>query len=78
VPSSTGRRCAPRRCRSRIELAGSWSRGRTIVDRRGWSGAIERDPHGEAPVRVEVALGVDGERYARLWRDTLLGRTGDP
>jgi pyrimidine-specific ribonucleoside hydrolase len=62
----------------RIELAGSWSRGRTIVDRRGWSGAIERDPHGEAPVRVEVALGVDGERYARLWRDTLLGRTGEP
>jgi pyrimidine-specific ribonucleoside hydrolase len=58
----------------RIELAGSWSRGRTIVDRRDWSGAIAHDPHGEAPVRVDVALGVDGERYSRLWRDTLLGR----
>ena len=56
----------------RVELAGSWSRGRTIVDRREWEGARAHDPHGEAPVRVEVALGVDGERYARLWVDTLL------
>lgn len=61
----------------RVELAGTWSRGRTIVDRRDWSGAITHDPHGEAPVRVDVALGVDGPRYARLWRDTLLGRVGD-
>jgi len=56
----------------RVELAGSWSRGRTIVDRREWEGARAHDPHGEAPVRVEVALGVDGQRYARLWVDTLL------
>nr|WP_223128650.1 nucleoside hydrolase [Terrabacter sp. MAHUQ-38] len=60
----------------RVELAGAWSRGRTIVDRRDWSGAIQHDPHGEAPVRIDVALGVDGERYARLWVDTLLGRVG--
>jgi pyrimidine-specific ribonucleoside hydrolase len=60
----------------RVELAGHWSRGRTIVDRRDWSGAIKHDPHGEAPVRVDVALGVDGGRYARLWADTLLGRMG--
>jgi pyrimidine-specific ribonucleoside hydrolase len=58
----------------RIELAGSWSRGRTIVDRRDWGGALKHDPHGEAPVRVDVALGVDGPRYAGLWMDTLLGR----
>jgi len=61
----------------RIELAGTWSRGRTIVDRRDWSGDMAHDPHGEAPVRVEVALAVDGARYAALWADTLLGRTGE-
>ena len=47
-----------------VELAGTWSRGRTIVDRRDWSGDMAHDPHGEAPVRVDVALGVDGARYA--------------
>ena len=57
----------------RVELAGTWSRGRTIVDRRDWSGDMKHDPHGEAPVRVHVALGVDGAAYARLWRETLLG-----
>lgn len=61
----------------RIELAGTWSRGRTIVDRRDWSGDMAHDPHGEPPVRIEVALGVDGARYAALWADTLLGRTGE-
>ena len=61
----------------RVELAGTWSRGRTIVDRRDWSGDMAHDPHGEAPVRVDVALEVDGARYARLWADTLLGRVGE-
>ena len=46
-----------------------------------FDGGVERmlahDPHGEAPVRMEVALGVDGARYARLWADTLLGRVGE-
>ncbi|WP_235508723.1 nucleoside hydrolase [Terrabacter sp. Root85] len=61
----------------RVELAGTWSRGRTIVDRRDWSGDMAHDPHGEAPVRVDVALEVDGPRYARLWADTVLGRVGE-
>ncbi len=56
----------------RVELAGTWSRGRTIVDRRDWDGDLAHDPHGEAPVRVAVALAVDGPAYARLWRETLL------
>jgi pyrimidine-specific ribonucleoside hydrolase len=58
----------------RVELSGAWSRGRTILDRRDWSGAIEHDPHGEPPTRVKVALGVDGPRFAALWRETLLGQ----
>ncbi len=56
----------------RVELAGTWSRGRTIVDRRDWHGDLAHDPHGQAPTRVEVALGVDGPRCAGLWRDALL------
>jgi inosine-uridine nucleoside N-ribohydrolase len=60
----------------RVELAGHWSRGRTIVDRRDWSGDLAHDPHGEAPTRVRVALGVDGQRYASLWLTTLLESMG--
>jgi len=59
----------------RVELAGTWSRGRTIVDRRDWDGDLAHDPHGQAPTVVEVALAVDGERYVRLWLDTVAGRT---
>ncbi len=62
----------------RIELSGTYSRGRTIVDRRDWSGNIEHDPHGIATTRVDVALGVDGERYARLWLDTVVMAPGRP
>lgn len=56
----------------RVELAGTWSRGRTIVDRRSFSTDFEHDPHGEAASRIGVALGVDGPRLAGLWCDTLL------
>lgn len=55
----------------RVELAGTWSRGRTIVDRRLWSGDMSHDPHGVAPAVVEVALELDAERYRRIWLDTV-------
>jgi pyrimidine-specific ribonucleoside hydrolase len=55
----------------RVELAGTYSRGRTIVDRRDWSGDLAHDPHGLAPTSVEVALSVDADRYAELWLRTL-------
>ena len=57
----------------RVELAGTWSRGRTIVDLRDWDGNLAHDPHGQAPAVVDVALDVDGEGYARLWLDTVTG-----
>ncbi|GAA6526260.1 nucleoside hydrolase [Intrasporangium sp. DVR] len=60
----------------RVELAGHWSRGRTIVDRRDWSGDLSHDPHGEPPVRVRVALGVDHDRYVDLWRESILRQAG--
>jgi len=55
----------------RVELAGTYSRGRTIVDRRDWSGDVAHDPHGLAPTPVEVALSVDADRYAGLWLRTM-------
>jgi pyrimidine-specific ribonucleoside hydrolase len=55
----------------RVELSGSWSRGRTIVDTRDWSGDLTSDPHGAAPTVVQVATAVDGRRYADLWLQTV-------
>jgi len=60
-----------RRLPVRVELAGTYSRGRTIVDRRDWSGDIAHDPHGMAPTSVEVALSVNADRYAGLWLRTV-------
>jgi pyrimidine-specific ribonucleoside hydrolase len=60
-----------RRLPVRIELAGTWTRGQTIVDQRDWAGDLVHDPHGPAPAVVDVALEVDGERYVRLWLDTV-------
>ncbi len=55
----------------RVELSGTWSRGRTIVDTRDWSGDLTTDPHGTAPPVVQVATDVDGRRYADLWLATV-------
>ncbi|GAB3488851.1 nucleoside hydrolase [Flexivirga lutea] len=55
----------------RVELAGTWSRGRTIVDVRDWTGDLAHDPHGRADAVIDVALEVDGRRYADLWLDTV-------
>ena len=55
----------------RVELAGTYSRGRTVVDRRDWSGDLSHDASVTAPTKVEVALSVDAERYADLWWRTV-------
>ncbi len=55
----------------RVELGGTWSRGRTVVDRRDWGGDLTHDPHGQANTLVEVGLEVDAEAFVRLWLDTL-------
>ncbi len=57
----------------RVELAGTWSRGRTIVDRRDWSGDLTHDPHGRARSSIDVCLDVDAQRYASLWYQTVTG-----
>jgi inosine-uridine nucleoside N-ribohydrolase len=56
----------------RVELAGTWTRGQTVVDARMEAGDLDNDPHGVAPTLVDVALGVDADRYRRLWLDTML------
>jgi pyrimidine-specific ribonucleoside hydrolase len=55
----------------RVELSGTWSRGRTIVDTRDWSSDLTNDPHGPSPAVVQVATAVDGKRYADLWLSTV-------
>ena len=57
----------------RVELAGTWTRGRTVVDRRDWSGDLAHDPHGLAATMVDVALAIDGPRIADLWVRTVRG-----
>jgi pyrimidine-specific ribonucleoside hydrolase len=57
----------------RVELTGTWTRGRTVVDRRDWAGHLAHDPHGLAPAQVEVCLGIDGPRIADLWVRTVRG-----
>ncbi len=51
----------------RVETAPGFARGQTIVDRRPWRGDRESDPQLEAPAEIDIALGVDARRYARLW-----------
>jgi inosine-uridine nucleoside N-ribohydrolase len=62
-----------RRMPVRVELAGAWTRGQTVVDRRTTRSDLENDEHGLAPAMVDVALDVDGERYRRLWSATVAG-----
>lgn len=58
----------------RVELAGAWTRGQTVVDRRDWDGDLAHDPHGVASALIDVGLEVDGERFAQLWLDAVRGR----
>jgi pyrimidine-specific ribonucleoside hydrolase len=58
----------------RVELTGSWTRGQTVVDQRDWAGDHGHDPHGIAPALIDVALAVDGPRYAALWLDAVSER----
>lgn len=55
----------------RVELAGTWTRGQTVVDRRTWSGDLEKDPHGLPPARVDVAFAIDAEGARKLFLETV-------
>jgi pyrimidine-specific ribonucleoside hydrolase len=51
----------------RVELAGRWTRGETVVDRRVWTGDLDNDPLAGPARPVDVALGVDVQRYRQIF-----------
>jgi len=57
-----------------VELAGRWTRGRTVVDSRPTRLDRDHDTLGTPPGEADVALAVDGDAYTRLFLDTLRGR----
>ena len=59
----------------RVELAGTWTRGQTIVDRRPWAGDQQHDPYGAAAPPVEIALGVDADRCRTMFLAAMGVRT---
>ena len=56
----------------RVELAGRFTRGRTIVDHRDWGGDLTHDPHGQSDVVLDVALAVDHAAYSRIWLQAMV------
>lgn len=56
-----------------VELEGTFSRGRTIVDRRPQDADLEHDPRRPPSTDVDVALGVDAARYVAMWLDAVGG-----
>lgn len=54
-----------------VELAGSRTRGQTVVDQRAWAGDLVHDRYGAAAAVVDVALRVDADRWRQLWLGTL-------
>lgn len=54
----------------RVELAGRWTRGRTIVDQRQRAVDLDQDAAGGGAL-VDVALQVDGPAYRDLFLQTL-------
>ncbi len=58
----------------RVELAGTWTRGQTVVDRRAPHDRAA-DPLGPPGPAVDVALGVDADRYRRHFLGAV---TGEP
>ncbi len=55
----------------RVELSGTWTRGRTIVDLRAAATDLDHDPHGLAPALVDVALDIDEQRITALWLEAI-------
>lgn len=57
----------------KVQLTGSLRRGRTVVDLRAWRQELCHDPDAPPVAWAQVAVAVEGDRYARLWLDRVLG-----
>jgi pyrimidine-specific ribonucleoside hydrolase len=72
VIEPAGLTTAPRHVR--VELAGRYTRGATVVDQRTWPTGPSTDAFADGPVpgpTVDVAFGVDAARYRTLFLDTV-------
>ena len=56
----------------RVELAGTWTRGRTVVDQRPRAIDLDHDELGAGGL-VDVALRADGPGIAQLFLDVVQG-----
>lgn len=54
-----------------VELGDGITRGQTLVDRRTWSGDQDHHRSHARPTTVDVAVAIDGRRYADLWLATV-------
>jgi pyrimidine-specific ribonucleoside hydrolase len=57
----------------RIELAGAWTRGRTVVGEAEQPASGTGGSHRGRVASVDVCLGVDGRRYATIWSEAVSG-----
>ncbi len=62
-----------RRLPVQVVLGEGVSRGQTLVDRRSWAGDRTRDRNPLRSTMVDVALTVEGKRFADLWVRTVSG-----
>ncbi len=58
----------------RVELAGTWTRGQTVVDSRQWAGDLDHDTQDRAEGLVDVATAVDAARLRTVFLTALGGR----
>ena len=58
----------------RVDPSTGIGRGQTVVDRRASnSGPREWNPQNRPATEIDVAVGVDADRYVRLWLETVCG-----
>lgn len=57
----------------RVELAGRWTRGQTVVDQRPWI-TVQRESEWQPPMgtKISVAIDIDQKRYRQIFQEAIL------